>query len=136
MISLPSVSLNGIRRRIQKFLLLSLAEPMINTQAPLRLHSSMSYPDVHPNITYIIHLLGKRELVLDLLSVHLIRKRDSSVIISFHPTLDHPTTAADYLHERIRFAGKQATLHRPRDLTGSRLPRPKRVLAKNIPSFA
>ena len=136
MISLPSVSLNGIRRSIQKFLLLSLAEPMINTQAPLRLYSSMSYPDVHPNITYIIRLLGKRELVLDLLSVHLIRKRDSSVIISFHPTLDHPTTAADYLHERIRFAGKQATLHRPRDLTGSRLPRPKRVLAKNIPSFA
>ena len=66
-----------------------------------------------------MHLLGKRQLVLDFLSVHLIRRADSSVIISFHPTLDHPTTKADYLHDRIRFAGIQTTLHHPRHLTDS-----------------
>jgi len=107
-IVLPSVSLSGIRRSIQKSLLRSPAEQMIDTQAPLRLHSSMIYPDVYLYITDIIHL-AKRQLVLDLLSVHLIRKADSSVIISFHPTIDHPTTKADYLHDRIRFAGKQTT---------------------------
>lgn len=47
-----------------------------------------------------------RQLVLDLLSVHLIRKRNGSVIISYHPTRDTPITTAPYLHERIRFAGK------------------------------
>ena len=55
-----------------------------------------------------MHLLARRQLVLDLLSVHLIRNVESSVIISFHPTLDHPATKANYLHDRIRFAGKQA----------------------------
>jgi hypothetical protein len=43
--------------------------------------------------------------VLDLLSVHLIRHVDGSTIISFHPEIDHPITTAEYLHERIRFAG-------------------------------
>lgn len=49
---------------------------------------------------------GNRQLVLDLLSVHLIRHLDGSTIISFHPDINHPTTKAGYLHERIRFAGK------------------------------
>jgi hypothetical protein len=49
---------------------------------------------------------GNRQLVLDLLSVHLVRHVDGSTIISFHPELDHPTTPAAYLHERIRFAGE------------------------------
>jgi hypothetical protein len=51
------------------------------------------------------NLKGGRQLVLDLLSVHLIRHVDGSTIISFHPEIDHPTTTAAYLHERIRFAG-------------------------------
>lgn len=67
----------------------TLTEQMIDTQAPLRLHSS------------------KRQLALDLLSVHLIRNVESSVIISYHSTLDyHPSTEAKYLHDRIRFAGQ------------------------------
>ena len=52
------------------------------------------------------NVTGGRKLVLDLLSVHLIRKRNGSVIISNHPTKDIPITTARYLHERIRFAGK------------------------------
>lgn len=65
-----------------------LSKQMIDTQAPLRLRFS------------------NRQLVLDLLSVHLIRHLDGSTIISFHPDINHPTTKAGYLHERIRFAGK------------------------------
>jgi len=52
------------------------------------------------------HVTGGRRLVLDLLSVHLIRKKNGSVIISYHPTADVPITTARYLHERIRFAGQ------------------------------
>ena len=110
------VSLSGIRRSIQKSLPLFPAEQMIDTQAPLRLHSSMIYSDVCPVITDIIHLLARRQLILDLFSVHLIRRVDSSVIISFHPTLDRPTTTADYFLDRIRSTGKQTTLHHPRHL--------------------
>lgn len=47
-----------------------------------------------------------RQLVLDMLSVHLIRHVDGNTIISFHPETDHPTTTAEYLHERVRFAGE------------------------------
>ena len=55
-------------------------------------------------------VIGGRQLVLDLLSVHLIRKKNGSVIISYHPTKDTPITTARYLHERIRFAGKYPVL--------------------------
>ncbi|KAF8236165.1 hypothetical protein L208DRAFT_1391284 [Tricholoma matsutake] len=61
---------------------------MIDTQAPLRLRSS------------------NRQLVLDLISVHLIRHIDGSTILSFHPDIDHPVTDAKYMHKRIRFAGQ------------------------------
>lgn len=47
-------------------------------------------------------------LVLDLLSVHLIRDVAGSTIISLHPDEKFRTTTASYLHERIRFAGKQS----------------------------
>jgi len=47
-----------------------------------------------------------RQLVLELLSVHLIRRRRGSVLISYHPTMDIPITTARFLHERIRFAGQ------------------------------
>ncbi|KAF7341961.1 hypothetical protein MVEN_01782600 [Mycena venus] len=60
---------------------------VIDTQAPLFLHSSDIY------------------LILDLLAVHLIRSTDGNTIISYHnPEAD--TTSATYLHERIRFAGQ------------------------------
>lgn len=44
-------------------------------------------------------------LVLDLLSVHLVRNVNGNTIISYHANMDIPTTKANYLHERIRFAG-------------------------------
>ncbi|KAF8194202.1 hypothetical protein BJ912DRAFT_901347, partial [Pholiota molesta] len=65
-----------------------LVERMIDTQAPLALGSS------------------GRLLVLDLLSVHLIRRKRGSTIISYHSDKDLLTTTAPYLHERIRFAGQ------------------------------
>lgn len=66
----------------------SLAKQMINIQAPLPLGK------------------GGHLLVLDLLSIHLIRRKSGSVIISFHPNLDRPTTSASFLHKRIQFAGQ------------------------------
>ncbi|KAJ7481580.1 hypothetical protein FB451DRAFT_1338315 [Mycena latifolia] len=60
---------------------------VIDTQAPLFLHSSDHY------------------LILDLLAVHLIRSTDGNTIISYHSN-DNDTTSATYLHERIRFAGQ------------------------------
>ncbi|KAF9530553.1 hypothetical protein CPB83DRAFT_850531 [Crepidotus variabilis] len=65
-----------------------LGSQNIDTQAPLILHSN------------------KRILVLDLLAVHLIRNVNGSTLISFHPTMELPTTPADFLHTRIRFAGQ------------------------------
>ncbi|KJA25334.1 hypothetical protein HYPSUDRAFT_37835 [Hypholoma sublateritium FD-334 SS-4] len=65
-----------------------LGTQMIDPHAPLFLYSN------------------RRLLVLDLLSVHLIRNKNGSTIISFHPSLDVPTTTAPFLHERIRFAGQ------------------------------
>ncbi|KAJ7164984.1 hypothetical protein C8R46DRAFT_1097786 [Mycena filopes] len=64
-----------------------LADQVIDTQAPLFLHSSDHY------------------LILDLLAVHLIRGVDGNTIISYHNS-DADTTSATYLHERIRFAGQ------------------------------
>lgn len=53
------------------------------------------------------NIQGRRQLVLDLLSVHLVRHVHGSTIISFHPEIEnHRTTEAAYLHERIRFAGE------------------------------
>ncbi|KAG6889951.1 hypothetical protein C0995_013478 [Termitomyces sp. Mi166 len=64
-------------------------EQMIDTQAPLRLRSK------------------KRILVLDLLSVHLVRNKEDSTIISYHPNMPHhPVTEASYLRDRIRYAGQ------------------------------
>ncbi|KAL0563537.1 hypothetical protein V5O48_018530, partial [Marasmius crinis-equi] len=48
-------------------------------------------------------------LVLDLLAVHLIRNTEGNTIISYHqpsPTPETNSTSAQYLHERIRFAGQ------------------------------
>jgi hypothetical protein len=50
--------------------------------------------------------IDRKVLTLDLLSVHLIRNLNGSTMISYHPTLNLPTTTAQYLHERIRFAGQ------------------------------
>ena len=51
-----------------------------------------------------------RLLVLDLLSVHLIRNINGSTLISFHPSLNLPTTTALFLQERIRFAGELVSI--------------------------
>ena len=50
-------------------------------------------------------IVDKHLLVLDLLSVHLVRDINGSTIISYHPTLNITTTTARFLYERIRFAG-------------------------------
>ncbi|KAF7292873.1 hypothetical protein MIND_01186300 [Mycena indigotica] len=64
----------------------SYHEQIIDTQAPLFLHSGGQY------------------LILDLLAVHLVRSIDGNTLISYHNS-DADTTAT-YLHERIRFAGQ------------------------------
>ncbi|KAF8958968.1 hypothetical protein BDZ97DRAFT_1430263 [Flammula alnicola] len=51
-----------------------------------------------------LKLSKKRELVSDLLAVHLIRNVNGSTIISYHPNND--ISSARFLHERIRFAGQ------------------------------
>lgn len=66
----------------------TMSQMMIDTQAPLPLSSSGQL------------------LVLDLLSVHLIRNSNGSTIISYHPSLPLPTTTAKDLHQRIQFAGQ------------------------------
>jgi hypothetical protein len=60
----------------------------IDTHSPLMLYSN------------------ERLLVLDLLAVHLIRNVNGSTLISYHPTMNLPTTTAPFLHTRIRFAGQ------------------------------
>ncbi|KAL0064678.1 hypothetical protein AAF712_008376 [Marasmius tenuissimus] len=66
----------------------TMVEGVLNTQRPLYLGSGDgSY------------------LVSDLLAVHLIREEHSSTVISYHHT-DPDTTSAQYLHERIRYAGQ------------------------------
>jgi hypothetical protein len=79
---------------------------MIDTQAPLALGSSKCFR-FSVSILCVINvcLTGGRLLVLDLLSVHLIRRKRGSTIISYHSDKDLLTTTAPYLHERIRFAG-------------------------------
>ncbi|KAF8892908.1 hypothetical protein BD779DRAFT_1130654 [Infundibulicybe gibba] len=69
-----------------------LNEQMIDTRAPLALRSGTD---------------SKRLLVLDLLSVHLIRNVDGNTIISYHPNYKNGrTTTASYLRDRIQFAGQ------------------------------
>ncbi|KAF5325049.1 hypothetical protein D9619_009601 [Psilocybe cf. subviscida] len=83
-----------------------LGSQMIDPHAPLVLHSSkllingFILSDTHSTFP------DDRLLVLDLLAVHLIRNVNGSTLISFHPTLNIPTTTAAFLHERIRFAGQ------------------------------
>ena len=83
-----------------------LGSQKIDTQSPLVLHSSL-FP--HPISSFFFsHFdinLDKRLLVLDLLSVHLVRNINGSTIISYHPSMNIPATTAKFLHERIRFAG-------------------------------
>lgn len=78
-----------------------LVTEMIDTHAPLRI-KSRRFGSVDPD--------GKTSsesaLVLDLLSIHLVRNVNGNTIISYHANMDLPTTKADYLHERIRFAGQ------------------------------
>lgn len=51
--------------------------------------------------------LSTEQLVLDLLSVHLIRNKEDTTIISYHPNMPHhPITKAKYLRDRIRYAGQ------------------------------
>ncbi|KAF8635607.1 hypothetical protein AX15_000247 [Amanita polypyramis BW_CC] len=75
---------------------------MIDTQAPLRM--KLKRAQKKDGITK--EEVEENALVLDLLSVHLVRNIDGNTIISYHANMDMPTTKADYLHERIRFAGQ------------------------------
>ncbi|KAF8150601.1 hypothetical protein B0H34DRAFT_665532 [Crassisporium funariophilum] len=60
----------------------------IDTQAPLILRSN------------------DRILLVDLLAFHMVRRRNGSTIISYHPTPEWKSTSARYLHNRVRFAGE------------------------------
>ena len=62
-------------------------QPMIDTQAPLPLHSK--------------DLL----LVPDLLALHMVRSNQGNTIISYHPSHDHRATTAQELHERFSLTG-------------------------------
>ena len=81
-----------------------------------------------------IKFVDKRLLLLDLLSIHLIRNTNGSTIISYHPTLNMPGTTAPFLHERIRFAGAFKLIIK--FSFTYRTPRAKRVLAKHVPKVA
>ncbi|KAF9007638.1 hypothetical protein BDQ17DRAFT_1351039 [Cyathus striatus] len=60
----------------------------IDTQAPLSLSSS------------------DRLIIIDLLAVHMVRRPDSSTIISYHPSPEWHGTNARYFHSRVRYAGQ------------------------------
>ena len=92
--------------------------------------SYLSIPFSHSDFNIVDQCL----LVLDLLSVHLVRNINGSTIISYHPTLNIPTTSAKYLHERIRFAGSSTLI----TIFSFPYPtsRPKRILAKHVPKVA
>ncbi|KAF8873989.1 hypothetical protein BD779DRAFT_1568105 [Infundibulicybe gibba] len=60
----------------------------IDTQAPLILRSN------------------QRMLLIDLMAIHLVRRPESSTLISYHPPPEWFTTSARYLHSRVRFAGQ------------------------------
>ncbi|KAF8993178.1 hypothetical protein BDQ17DRAFT_1401673 [Cyathus striatus] len=69
----------------------ALIEQMIDTKAPLDIKTG----DVNC------------QLILDFLSVHLVRRKEGSIIISYHPNYEGvTTTTAKDLHKRIRFAGQ------------------------------
>lgn len=60
----------------------------IDTQAPLALRSN------------------DKVLLIDLLALHMIRSKDGSTIISYHPPPEWQNTSAAILHSRFRFAGQ------------------------------
>ncbi len=78
---------------------------MIDIHAPLRLESSEPrfIPRIHDETD---HVADNRTLILDLLSVHLVRNVAGNTMISFHANFGLPTTRAFYLYERLQYAGK------------------------------
>jgi Mg2+ and Co2+ transporter CorA len=60
----------------------------IDTQAPLVLRSS------------------DKILLIDQIAFHMVRRKDGSTIISYHPTPKWRSTSARYLHSRVRFVGE------------------------------
>ena len=78
----------------------------IDTRSPLVLYSSLFFFSSYLFFfSFWLLIVDKHLLVLDLLSVHLVRDINGSTIISYHPTLNITTTTARFLYERIRFAG-------------------------------
>lgn len=61
---------------------------MFDSLAPLSLHSS------------------NKVVLIDLLALHMIRQKDSSTIISYHPPAEWLGTSAATLHSRFHFAGQ------------------------------
>lgn len=115
---------------------------MIDTQAPLSLSSSKII--ALSMVSAALELMtfqptGGQLLVLDLLSVHLIRSTEGSTIISYHPSLPLPTTTAKDLHQRIRFAGMSRS-YRCANNGRSKIyvtkNRSKCLLAKNVSEVA
>ncbi|KAM6501088.1 hypothetical protein JOM56_004102, partial [Amanita muscaria] len=102
-----------------------LVTEMIDTHAPLRI-KSRRFGSVDPDGK----VSSESALVLDLLSIHLVRNVNGNTIISYHANMDLPTTKADYLHERIRFAGKRTAQSSRLGLTW--LYRPKLIRTSSL----
>ncbi|KAF4613938.1 hypothetical protein D9613_007713 [Agrocybe pediades] len=86
-LTVPNTPANGVQQAFPQ-LLSRAGTATIDTQAPLILRSN------------------DRILLLDLLAFHMIRRKDSSTIISYHPTPEWQSTTARYLHSRVRYAGE------------------------------
>lgn len=81
--------------------------PMINTHVPLRLGSSMLYNTINLLARILLKVFpGGHLIFLNLLSVQLICRQQSSTIISYCPDKVIPMTQIPFLHECICFAGK------------------------------
>jgi len=78
----------------------------IDTQAPLILRSSMLSRPLARSQFILIKTTDDRILLLDLLAFHMVRRKDSSTVISYHPTPEWKSTSARYLHSRVRYAGE------------------------------
>jgi hypothetical protein len=83
--------------------------PIIDTRAPLRLASGTSIYCIRSSSSFHLSRPKGSEqnfLFLDVLDVHLIRNRDCSTMISYHPDCEWRMTTARDLQSRVRLIGE------------------------------
>ncbi|KAG1767591.1 hypothetical protein EV702DRAFT_748494 [Suillus placidus] len=81
--------------------------PFIRTAEKTRFSSSDMKPNEKKNTIDVmapLHLHGEHVLLIDLLAVHMIREKNCSTIITYHPAL-HDRTTAERLHQVMERAG-------------------------------